>query len=411
MPIPKRSALTERSTSTLPHLRNALATLFLLLVIAWMIGLAPEVHAQAAAATPPAQPELLDLPEDTNVAKRLDFAFTNATDKLMRLVSAAPLLLVAILIVMLFSWLGGFISRRLHWLRLRTDNPYLDGMLRGAVKIVIVLSGVVIALDMLEATPLVSAVLGSAGVVGLVMGFAFKDIAENYIAGILLSLRRPFAPGEHVKIDGNEGRVVALSSRATQLMTLEGNELRLPNALVFKAIILNYSRNPKRRFDFTITIDGAQSIHASQELAMDRIASIDGVLDDPRPSWTVVEYTPAGITLRFFGWVNQRESDLGKVRSECIRQVKAAFSKAGIESPRTVYHVINGNEPEAAAPGPTGSGTGTSVSAATNEPSHGVAADTSVNTDIDEQLAQAQQSSDFQNLLEPHQPAPQKDPA
>lgn len=407
MPIPTRSAFPDR-LSFHPHaIGNALAALALLLALGWMIGFAPELHAQTPAATSPAQPDLLDLPADTNVAKRLDFAFGNATDKLLKLVSAAPLLLVAILIVMIASWLGGFISRRLHWLRLRTDNPYLDGMLRGAVKIVIVLSGVVIALDMLDATALVSAVLGSAGVVGLVMGFAFKDIAENYIAGILLSLRRPFAPGEHVKIDGNEGRVVALSSRATQLMTLEGNELRLPNALVFKAIILNYSRNPKRRFDFSITIDGAQSIHASQELAMGHIATIDGVLDDPKPSWTVVEYTPAGIVLRFFGWVNQRESDLGKVRSECIRQVKAAFAKAGIESPRTVYHLVNGNEAEAAA---TAAAPSTTTSAVANEPSHDVGADTSVNTDIDEQLAQAQLSSDFQNLLEPRQPALQKDP-
>ena len=87
------------------------------------------------------------------------------------------------------------------------------------------------------------------------LGFAFRDIAENYIAGVLLSLRRPFAPGEHVVIDNREGKVVALTSRATILMTLDGNELRLPNAMVFKAVVLNYSKNPQRRFDFTITID------------------------------------------------------------------------------------------------------------------------------------------------------------
>src|SRR5690606_6551142 len=97
---------------------------------------------------------------------------------------------------------------------------------------------VVLALDLVGWTAAAGAVLGSAGVVGLVLGFAFKDIAENYIAGVLLSLRRPFAPGDHVRIDAHEGKIVALTSRATMMMTLDGNELRLPNALVFKAVIM-----------------------------------------------------------------------------------------------------------------------------------------------------------------------------
>ena len=176
---------------------------------------------------------------------------------------------------------------------------------------------VVLALDLLNATP------GSVRYSvrpewSLVLGFAFKDIAENYVAGILLSLRQPFSPGDHVVIDGNEGKVVALLSRTTMLMTMDGNELRLPNALVFKAILLNYSRNPKRRFDFSITIDSGSSISESQVLAMEQVGGVEGVLQDPGPSWTVQEFGPTGIVLRFFGWVNQLDSDLGKVSSEAI---------------------------------------------------------------------------------------------
>ncbi len=328
------------------------------------------------------------LPDDPDVVDRLDFALGNAADKLANLLETAPLLLVALLVVLLFSWLGGVASRRLHWLRLRTRNPYVDGMLRGIVRGLLTLAGVVIALDMLDATPIVGAVLGSAGLIGLVVGFAFKDIAENYIASVLLSLRQPFAPGDHVLIDAHEGRVVALTSRATMLMTLDGNELRLPNALVFKAVILNYSRNPRRRFDFTVTIDAGQSIHQAQELAMARICRIDGLLDDPGPSWTVVDFTPAGIGLRFFGWVDHRSADLGKVRSEAIRQVKAAFAAAGIEPPRTIYHLVNVDTDETPGRQPL-------------EPANGFAADTSVNTDIDAQLAEAQEAGEYQNLLEP----------
>jgi small-conductance mechanosensitive channel len=266
----------------------------------------------------------------------------------------------------------------------------MNSLLQRVVQTVIVLIGIVTALDLAGATSMVGAVLGSAGVVGLALGFAFKDIAENYIAGILLSVRRPFAPGEHVKIDAYEGKVVALTSRATIMMTLDGNQLRLPNALVFKSVLLNYSQNAQRRFDFVVTIDGTQSIRQSQTLALEAISKIEGVLSDPAPSWTVVENKPAGIGLQFFGWVDQRVSDLGKVRSEAIRSVKSVYAEAGIEGPRTVYHVVSSREDRngiAAAPA--------------TEAGHGGDIDTSVNRDIDDQLAAAQRADESQNLLQP----------
>ena len=353
---------------------------------------APSGPAETAAAEGPAAEVDADtwLPDGEQVRGRFDFTFDRVVAQLAGLVANLPLLLAAVAIIALAAWIGGFVSRRLHLLRLRTDNPYMNGLIRNVVRTVIVLGGVLIALDLLNATALVTAVLGSAGVVGLVLGFAFKDIAENYIAGILLSLRQPFAPGNLVVIDGNEGRVVALHSRTTVLMTLDGNELRLPNALVFKAIILNYSRNPRRRFDFTIAIDPAQSIRSAQSLALEQICTIEGVLVDPGPSWTVQEYSPTGIVLRFFGWVDQRESDLGKVRSEAIRLVKGAFARAGIEPPRTVYHLRIAREQADAA------------TVVDEEPTHAADADTSVNRDIDEQLAQAQEAAEAgTNLLEP----------
>ena len=348
-------------------------------------------HAADARGVAPAAPPAEEwLPDGAQVRSRFDVTFDRVLARLAELVANLPLLLAAILIVALSAWVGGFASRRLHLLRLRTHNPYMNGLIRNVVRTVIVLCGVLVALDLLNATALVTAVLGSAGVIGLVLGFAFKDIAENYIAGILLSLRRPFSPGDLVVIDGNEGRVVALHSRATMLMTLDGNELRLPNALVFKAIILNYTRNPKRRFDFSVTIDPAQSIRQAQALALEQIRTVDGLLSDPGPSWSVREFAPTGTVLQFFGWVDQRHSDLGKVRSEAIRLVKAAFARAGIEQPRIVYHVRMAREE-------IGAGT-----AALHEPAHSAGADTSVNRDIDQQLAQARQAAEAGNdLLEP----------
>src|SRR5690606_23982206 len=204
-PSPHRSMRLSFLVSCVLHLLLAIALL-------WPpapVAAAPDAGAATAPATPdvpaagPAEPGTPPtvapeswLPDGEQVRGRFDFTFDRVLARLAELVANLPLLLAAILIVALSAWVGGFASRRLHLLRLRTHNPYMNGLIRNVVRTVIVLCGVLVALDLLNATALVTAVLGSAGVIGLVLGFAFKDIAENYIAGILLSLRQPFSPGD-----------------------------------------------------------------------------------------------------------------------------------------------------------------------------------------------------------------------
>jgi small conductance mechanosensitive channel len=313
-----------------------------------------------------------------------DNAKTTATDLLKKI----PQLLLAALALLFAHWLSRFVGNRLHLLKIRSQNPYMSGLVRMVVRSAIMLVGVLIALDLIGWTSVVGAVLGSAGVVGLVLGFAFRDIAENYIAGILLSVRRPFEPGDHVVIENREGKVISVNSRTTVLMTMDGNHLQLPNSLVFKSIVLNYSKNPRRRFDFGMLIDPNHSIRVSQTLAMSAIGQIEGVLDDPAPSWTVVEYGAAGIQLRFYGWVDQRTTDIGKVRSEAIRRTKAAFADAGIAAPRTVYHIVTSRQRDT-----------DEIEAMTEPMNHGVL-DTSVNREIDVQVVEARADDSNRNLLE-----------
>jgi small conductance mechanosensitive channel len=361
---------------------------------------APLAKASAASSAASLQkaspPSARDIAESRCAANHLgdclDAMLETAREAGLKLLRKIPLLILALLVLLPAHWISRFIANRLHLLKIRSQNPYMSGLLRTVVRTAIMLIAVLIALDLLGMSAVVGAVLGSAGVVGLVLGFAFREIAENYIAGILLSVRRPFEPGDHVVIETREGKVMAVNSRATVLMTMDGGQLQLPNSLVFKSVVLNYSRNPKRRFDFSMLIDGSQSIRRSQTLAMEAIAQIEGVLDDPAPAWTVVEYGAAGIQLRFFGWVNQHETDMGKVRSEAIRRVKAAFAEAGIEAPRTVYHVVSTRDAHDGG--------------ATNEPlNHGIV-DTSVNRDIDVQIAESKQNTGGRNLLDPQNTTP-----
>ena len=324
----------------------------------------------------------------TRFTDRVATASELALDKVTRLLAALPLLLVAVAVVALAWWFGKWLGRRLgariarrSW---QSENPFFASLVQQLVQWLVLLAGVLIALDLLGATALVGAVMGSAGVLGLALGFAFKDIAENYVAGVLLSIRRPFAPGESLRIDNtHEGKVAALTSRATVLVTHDGNRLTLPNALVFKSVVLNFSSNPKRRLEFTIPVDVEESIRCVQELALDAIRAIDGVALDPGPSWTVDAYDATGITLRFFAWVDQRQSDLGKVRSEAIHAVRTRLAEVGVQTPRNIQYTAELREHAAPAA----------------QHAREAGADTSVNRDLDAHLVAEQRAHAGEDLL------------
>lgn len=318
-------------------------------------------------------------------------ALTQVQEKLLLLLAKAPLLLIAILIVLVAIWFGGVLSRRMRVLRrISQRNPYLEGLIRTTVKVVIGLAGVLVALDLLGASSLVGAVLGSAGVIGLVLGFAFKDIAENYVAGVLLSLRQPFAPGDSVRIDTYEGSVISLNSRTTILMTSEGNHLQLPNSFVFKSILLNFSHNPKRRFEFTLMVGHEVSLHTALDIGIAAIIDTEGVIADPAPNGLVASLDNDGASLRFTGWIDQTRNDLSRTRSEAMRRVRRALRKTGIVPPEARSRVmLVRTETLAELPG-----------------DYGRSRDTSVDHALDDQIDRARLKEDGGNLLEATPPDP-----
>ena len=275
----------------------------------------------------------------SDLKERISPALAKLYQKGAAFVSFLPLFGIAILVVLGFMALGRRVARW-DWLYGKiSKNVFVTDLLRHVAQLLVIGAGFLVALELLEATALVGAVLGTAGVLGVAIGFAFKDLAENSLASILLSLRQPFAPNDLVEIDGRQGKIVRLTSRATILLTLDGNHLRIPNATVFKATILNFTKNPERRFTFTVGIDTEQAIPEAQTLAVKTLASSPGVMPSPPPSCLIETLGDSTVNLTMIGWVDQRQSDYGKARSEAIRRVKEAFDQASITMPEPIYKV------------------------------------------------------------------------
>ena len=254
-------------------------------------------------------------------------------------VASIPLLLIAITTFVLFWLFGGWVSNRNRLLQKIAPNRFIANLLGQVLHLVFIIIGLVLALSLLDATSLLSTILGAAGIVGLAVGFAVRDTVENYIASILLSLRNPFEVNDLVDIDGNLGNVARLTTRATILISPDGNHVRLPNSLVFKAVIVNYTRNPQRRFQFDIGVDSAQDLQDAQNLGLETLNSIEGVLDEPKPQVIIEELGDFNVVLRLYGWVDQANFSFSKVRSESIRRCKRAFDQANIVMPEPIYQI------------------------------------------------------------------------
>lgn len=292
---------------------------------------------------------VVEVRDETELVRELGEQLAPIGEALRGLASDAvgflPLLIVALIILALFIVLALAVARWQSLFRRVTANAFLADFLRTGARFIIILLGVIAALAVLDATALIGTALGAAGLVGLVLGFALRDTVENYFAGILLSVRQPFVPHDRVLIAGHEGDVVRLTPRATFLMTLDGNHVRIPNAAVFNGIIVNYTRNPLRRFQFDIGVGTGEGLAPAQRLAASTLAAMEGVLADPPPRADVHELGSHHVVLRVYGWMDQRTHDFLKMRSEAIRLVKEAFDAAGIEMPAPIVDLRGRAEP------------------------------------------------------------------
>ena len=255
------------------------------------------------------------------------------------LVKALPLLLVGILLFALVTWFGSWLSnRKKMWQRL-TPNPFVAELLAQTVKVIFIVFGLILALSLIGAETILGTLLGGAGVIGIAVGFAVKDTIENYIASLMLSIRQPFRARDHILINNQEGIVVRLTSRATILMTLDGNQLRIPNAEVFKATILNYTKNPERRFTFELGVDANDDPLAAIKVGIDAICQLGFALDKPKVTAVIKEVGDSNIILQFQVWVNQLEADFSKARSIAIRETKHALEDEGFSLPEPIYQL------------------------------------------------------------------------
>lgn len=277
--------------------------------------------------------------ETADVGARLNPAVARFQARGAQILAYLPLLAVAAALFALIVWVGLWVARRPQpWNRL-APNPFIAEIYRQILRLAFVVLGLVVALDILNATALLGTILGAAGIVGLALGFAVKDTVENFIASIMLSIRQPFQPNDMVEINGDQGKVIRLTSRATILLSNDGNHIHIPNATVFSNRLINYTRNAERRFIFPIGVTRDADLDAARRLVETTVQSLPFVLATPAAQAWIDRLDPGGVVMQVTGWIDQRKTSPALAQGEAIRLVQRALESGGFEIPDNIQGV------------------------------------------------------------------------
>jgi small conductance mechanosensitive channel len=253
-----------------------------------------------------------------------------------RFINSLPELIVAVSVLIIFYIIGGFTGRTLRRnLIKRMDDQLLPVFLGKILRWTIYIVGLFIAVNILGYGGMASGLIAGLGASALIIGFAFKDIGENFLAGVILAFNRPFDIGDVIVSQNYTGTVKEVDMRMTTLKTFDGNDVFIPNSLIIMNPLLNYTRASQRRHEFIVGVEYASDLGKAVQAIHAVLKDNEEVLDDPPSDVLIDEFGASSINIIVRFWVDNDELNRSQfdVRSDIIKQVKEKFDAEEIDIP------------------------------------------------------------------------------
>lgn len=259
-------------------------------------------------------------------------------------VEQIPSILAAILVIAL----GIFIANKLtdlsrKFIAGKSADPLMTNFLIKAIKTVFVIIVIMFGLKVAGLDGIATGVLTAAGASAVIFGFAFKDIGENFISGIILSFNRPFNVNDTVSIGDIFGRVKSMEFRYTKLKTFDGKDVYIPNSDVIKKPVFNFTEDGYFRMDFMVGIAYENDIDKAKKIILNTMNSHPlSLKDEDRDPFVMTdELGVNSINIKVFFWVAAEDyrRDALMIRSEMIDQVKINLLTNGISMPANIQEL------------------------------------------------------------------------
>ncbi|MEM9135103.1 MAG: mechanosensitive ion channel family protein [Actinomycetota bacterium] len=219
-------------------------------------------------------------------------------------------------------------------------NNFLGELIGRLGNYLIVTFGVIYALETIGVA--IGPILGALGIAGIAMAFAFQDILENFVAGIILQIQGPFQRGDEIVTADLEGTVLAIDTRTITMVTPDGETVRVPSAEVLKNPIINHTQFGRRRTTLMVGVDYASDLDHVTDVANRVLDDLEEALPEPAPKVMVGEFGPSSIDLVIQYWHKPSIDDEWGAKDLVARALVKAFRQADINIPfpQRVVHVM-----------------------------------------------------------------------
>ncbi|WP_286814327.1 MULTISPECIES: mechanosensitive ion channel family protein [unclassified Maribacter] len=258
------------------------------------------------------------------------------------LIASIPKITIAIIILCVFVliaiYLGNFLRKRLGK---KAKNQLALNFIVRLVKTTLIIMGFILAMHTLGFTGLAGGLLAGAGVGTVVLGFAFKEIGENFLAGFLLVFDSPFQIGDTIELNGNLGKVMNLYFRTTHLKTFDGKDVYIPNSSVITNDLYNLTQDGFLRQQFTIGIDYDDDIEMAREKIIELVNSKEDVLKDEQTQVLIDEFGTNTVNLKILFWVKTFDYKVSaaELKTEIMRDVKNLLMKNNFGLPANIQEI------------------------------------------------------------------------
>jgi small-conductance mechanosensitive channel len=245
-----------------------------------------------------------------------------------------PYLVVGIVVFSVFVLLSRLTKRLLTsgMKRTRVDAA-LSYLLARMASAAVVIFGFLVASVIIFPTFSPGDLIAGLGITSVALGFAFKDILQNFLAGILILWQRPFKVGDLIRVKSYEGTVENINVRATYLKTSDNERVVLPNGDVYQDAILVRTAYPSRRVSFTLEIGYRNSIEEAREVIHRSLEEVPGVLKKPEPLVYISNLASPLIELTVYFWIDSKSSRVSEVKDRVASAIKSAIDDSSIDLP------------------------------------------------------------------------------
>jgi len=250
------------------------------------------------------------------------------------LMQRLPYIVIGIIVFFLF-WLVGRIFQKVvvtagKRTRLDITLAQLFGrIVSAALSILGLLIAAVVILPSFRPGDLVAGL----GITSVAIGFAFKDVLQNFFAGVLLLWRRPFVVGDEIVFENFQGKVEDITVRSTRVRTYDGERAIIPNGVIYTSAVLVRTAYPDRRLKVVVGIGYPDDIEKARAAITKVLNDNKAVIRDPGPWVYVSELAPSSVNFTVYFWVNSKQREALRVGDEVITAIKYALDGAGIDMP------------------------------------------------------------------------------